>query len=62
MKINSVIHLLPKYHEKLDMFDGYRACIANVPGCVLIGRDRGKILDIMKIAHEALLEEPELNN
>ena len=55
--IPAIIHSLPKYHEKLYIFEGWRVCAATVPGCVVIHQDRNVANSLVVEAVNALIEE-----
>ncbi len=55
--IPAIICSLPKYHERLDIFEGWRVCAPTVPGLVVIHKDRNVAATLVVCAVSVLIED-----
>lgn len=54
--IPPVIHVLPRL-DNADRLNGFRACAARIPGCVVILRDYDRASEMVTAAVQAIIEE-----
>ncbi len=59
--IPNVVHILPRMNV-INEINGWRACAASVPGCVVIHQDHNHALDLVTTAVKAIIEEDFTNN